>query len=153
MADISYARIFSHDDWIDNEDVVQAGGEKGFNKKFHEIEGEFDKVSAVVSTVDSEIKKIQRLQFLSAESGTRVNANSASDEYDVEIYDRSQFPENVEKAYTIVIFPISGPTFVQHALLYRTLPDNKIKVTVQFFNPGSTQARFNYRVLTLATQT
>lgn len=31
MADITYKRVFEHDDWIDNEDVVQAGGEKGFN--------------------------------------------------------------------------------------------------------------------------
>lgn len=153
MADISYTREFSHDDWIDNEDVVQAGGEKGFNKKFHLIEDEFDAVSTAVSAIDNEIKKIQRLQFLSAESGIRVGANSASEEFDVEIYDRSELPENVEKAYTVVVFPISGPTFVQHTLLYRTLPENKIKVTIQFYNPGGSQARFNYRVLTLATQT
>ena len=47
MADISYIRSFSHVDWIDNEDVVQAGGENGFNKKFRELEAELDRISAV----------------------------------------------------------------------------------------------------------
>ena len=63
MADITYTRAFTHEDWIDNEDVVQAGGEKGFNKKFHDIEGEFDKISGVVTTVNTAIKNIQRFSI------------------------------------------------------------------------------------------
>lgn len=152
MADITYSRTFSHEDWIDNEDVVQAGGEKGFNKKFHDIEKEFDDISQVASTIDSEIKKIQRLKFLSAESGVTVNSQQLSAEYDVEIYDRSQLPNNVEKAYHVVIFPSVTPLFVQHTLLYRQLPANNIKVTIQFYNPLGSQARFSFRVLTLSTQ-
>jgi hypothetical protein len=152
MADINYARTFQHQDWIDNEDVVQAGGEKGFNKKFHDIEAEFDRLGTVVGTVNTEINRIQRLQFLSAEAGVTVNPATASPEFVVETYDRSTLPTNVEKAYFVVIFPISGPTNIQHTLLYRTQPANKIAVTVQFFNPGAAIARLNFRVLTLATQ-
>jgi hypothetical protein len=152
MADINYGRTFQHEDWIDNEDVVQAGGEKGFNKKFHDIEAEFDKIGTVVGNVNTEINRIQRLQFLSAEAGVTINPASASAEFAVEIYDRSTLPLNVEKAYFVVIFPIAGPTNVQHTLLYRTNPGNKIAVTVQFFNPGAAIARLNFRVLTLATQ-
>jgi hypothetical protein len=152
MADINYARNFQHQDWIDNEDVVQAGGEKGFNKKFHDIEAEFDRIGTVVGTVNTEINRIQRLQFLSAEAGVSVNPATASQEFVVETYDRSTLPTNVEKAYFVVIFPISGPTNIQHTLLYRTQPANKIAVTVQFFNPGAAIARLNFRVLTLATQ-
>lgn len=152
MADINYARNFQHQDWIDNEDVVQAGGEKGFNKKFHDIEAEFDRIGTVVGTVNTEINRIQRLQFLSAEAGVSVNPAAASQEFVVETYDRSTLPTNVEKAYFVVIFPISGPTNIQHTLLYRTQPANKIAVTVQFFNPGAAIARLNFRVLTLATQ-
>jgi len=61
MADINYNRTFQHEDWIDNEDVVQAGGEKGFNKKFHDLEAEFDKVSGVVATISGAITSIQQL--------------------------------------------------------------------------------------------
>ena len=152
MADITYGRTFRHDDWIDNEDVVQAGGEKGLNKKFHDIEAEFDRIGAVVGTVNTEINRIQRLQFLSAEAGVTINAASASAEFPVEVYDRSTLPVNVEKAYFVVIFPVSGPTNVQYTLLYRAVPGNRISVNVQFFNPGAAQARLNFRVLTLATQ-
>ncbi|MEV3912622.1 hypothetical protein [Streptomyces canus] len=36
-----YVPKFSHSDWIDNEDRVQAGGENGFNIRFHKLEAEF----------------------------------------------------------------------------------------------------------------
>jgi len=152
MADITYTRAFRHDDWIDNEDVVQAGGEKGFNQKFHGLEAEFDNIATAIGTVDSEIKKIQRLKFLLAEAGVTLAAGATSSEFPVETYDRSTLPANVEKAYFAVIFPISGPTNIQHTFLYRTVPGNQIAVSVQFFNPAAAQARFNFRVLTLATQ-
>jgi hypothetical protein len=152
MADITYARTFSHLDWIDNEDVVQAEGENGFNVRFHGVEDELDKVGAAFGVVDAEIKKIQRLRFLMAEAGVRLAAATASPEIDVEVYSRTGLPENVEKVYSIVIFPISGPTHIQHTLLYRNVPGNQVQVKLQFFNPGGAEARFNYRVLTLATQ-
>jgi hypothetical protein len=53
----------------------------------------------------------------------------------------------------VIILPISGPTHIQHTLLYRSIPNNRMRVTVQFFNPGATAANFNFRVLTLAAQT
>lgn len=41
-----FARLFQHLDWIDGESLVQAeetpGVEKGFNKRFHEIERDLD---------------------------------------------------------------------------------------------------------------
>jgi hypothetical protein len=61
MADISYSRTFQHVDWIDNEDVVQAGGEKGFNQKFHDLEAELDKLSAVVGAIKDALSNIQEL--------------------------------------------------------------------------------------------
>jgi hypothetical protein len=61
MADISYTRSFSHADWIDNEDVVQAEGEKGFNQKFHELEAELDRISTVVGAIKNALANIQEL--------------------------------------------------------------------------------------------
>jgi hypothetical protein len=153
MADVTYARDFAHRDWIDNEDVVQAEGENGFNLRFHGVEDELDKVGAAFAVADAEIKKIQRLQFLNAVAGVNLAAATASPEFEVEIYSRDTLPANVEKVYSVIILPIGGPTHIQHTLLYRSLPQNRIRVTVQFFNPGAAQANFNFRVLTLAAQT
>jgi len=49
MANVTYKRNFQHQDWIDNEDIVQAGGPRGFNVEFHHLEGEFDAIAGVVS--------------------------------------------------------------------------------------------------------
>jgi len=61
MADIVYSRTFQHVDWIDNEDVVQAGGEKGFNQKFHDLEAELDRISTVVGAIKGALSNIQEL--------------------------------------------------------------------------------------------
>jgi hypothetical protein len=150
MADIVYNRAFVHDDWIDNEDVVQAGGEKGFNQKFHAIETELDTVSAVVGQLNTAIKRIQRLDFMLAQPPVDVAPNTASVEFPVEIYDRAGMPANVEKVYFAVILPAAGPTHIQQTFLYRQVPGNKVNVTVQFFNPGAAVAKFAFRVMTMA---
>lgn len=152
MANITYTRGFTHVDWIDNEDVVQAGGEKGFNGKFHGLEGELDAISTAFGVADAEVKKIQRLNFLNAQPPVTLAANTASAEFPVEVYDRTNLPANVEKVYFAVIFPVTGSTKIRHVFLYRQAPQNKIGVTVQFFNDDAVQSQFAFRVLTLATQ-
>lgn len=55
----SYARkIFRHDDWVDNVDRVQAGGDNGFNERFHAIEAELDVIGKVVQVIDTEVSKL-----------------------------------------------------------------------------------------------
>jgi hypothetical protein len=51
---ISYTRTFSHTDWVDNVDRVQAGGDNGFNGRFHSLEEQFDTISGVVSQVNDQ---------------------------------------------------------------------------------------------------
>jgi hypothetical protein len=51
MASITFTRGFKHVDWVDNEDVVQAAGDQGFNTRFHDIEADFDKVSEALALV------------------------------------------------------------------------------------------------------
>ena len=52
---ISYTRsIFSHIDWINRVNRVQAGGDNGFNGRFHGIEAEFDTISGVVGQVSNQ---------------------------------------------------------------------------------------------------
>ena len=47
-----FTRTFAHTDWVDGEDVVQAGqstGELGFNERFHRIERDLDHLGADVA--------------------------------------------------------------------------------------------------------
>jgi len=59
MAAITYNRTFQHQDWIDNQDIVQAGGERGFNVEFHALEGEFDKIGGVISQLSAGLGAFQ----------------------------------------------------------------------------------------------
>ncbi len=48
---VSFTRGFQHTDWVDNVDRVQAGGDGGFNKRFHDIEADFESVRDVVDAI------------------------------------------------------------------------------------------------------
>jgi hypothetical protein len=48
---ISYTRQWSHKDWIDFVDSVQASGPNGINGRLHRIEGEFDRISGVIDLI------------------------------------------------------------------------------------------------------
>ncbi len=51
MPSVSYTPQFSHQDWVDNVDRVQAGGANGFNGRFHSLEAEFQRLSDVLAQV------------------------------------------------------------------------------------------------------
>lgn len=53
LANITFTRNFQHSDWQDNVDRVQAGGPSGFNQHFHDIEGDFDKLTQVVNQINA----------------------------------------------------------------------------------------------------
>lgn len=153
MADITYTRTFNHADWIDNKDAVQAGGENGFNQKFHGLESEFDKIATTFGQTNTAINNIQRVNFLQANAPFTMPANTVSAEFPIEIYDRSTLPANVEKLYFPILIFQSGTTRVFHTIVYRSQPANKIAVSVQFFNADpASPSQFSFRILTLATQ-
>ncbi|HZW34287.1 MAG TPA: hypothetical protein VFF52_26425 [Isosphaeraceae bacterium] len=53
---ISYTRQFSHKDWIDFVDSVQAGGTNGINIRMHAIEAEFDTLSQVIALISTALQ-------------------------------------------------------------------------------------------------
>src|SRR5436305_1075185 len=59
MPNITYHRTYTHLNWIDNEDIVQADGEKGFNLEFHAIETEFDNISGVIAQLSAGLGAFQ----------------------------------------------------------------------------------------------
>lgn len=147
MAEITYTRSFQHDDWVDNEDIVQAGGPRGFNQQFHDIESEFDTLSTVVGSVNTAIDNIQKLTFISSGSGISLAAGTASAELSVEVYDRTGLPANVERVYFALILPSSTAVNVTTTFQYRVQPANKMAVTLMFYNPTASLALFGFRVL------
>jgi len=54
-----YVPEFHHDDWIDNQDVVEAGGEKGFNRKFHSLEDEFALIKESLDQLNTAAQELQ----------------------------------------------------------------------------------------------
>lgn len=49
-----FARQFQHANWVDGEDLVQAGdanGKEGFNSRFHKIEGDLDQLGQDIHTI------------------------------------------------------------------------------------------------------
>ena len=150
MADITYTRTFAHTDWIDGESIVQADGADGLNIRFHGCEAEFDKISTTIGQVNTAIKNIQQLTFLASQPPLVLAANSSSAEFDVEVYDRTGLPANVDKAYFCVISPVTGIN-VMHTFLYHNVPGNKVRVTIAFYNPTGAQVSFGYRILALGT--
>jgi hypothetical protein len=59
-APTGYTRQFQHTDWIDFVDPVQAGGNNGFNERFHALESEFDLISAAITSVDSALTAFEQ---------------------------------------------------------------------------------------------
>jgi hypothetical protein len=152
MADITYTRTVSFNDYVDGETIVSAGGSDGFNVRFHALENEFDNISTTLGLVNTALQNVQQLQFLTSQPTLTVGPNSSSAEIDVEIYDRTPLPPNVDKAYFCVIFPVTGINVV-HTFLYHTVAANHVRVTIAFYNPTGAQVSFGYRILALATQT
>jgi hypothetical protein len=58
-APIGYSRRFQHQDWVDFVDPVQAGGNDGFNSRFHALESEFDLISTAITSVDNAVTGLQ----------------------------------------------------------------------------------------------
>jgi hypothetical protein len=56
---VAYNRTYQHQNWIDGQDIVQAGSERGFNAEFHALEAEFDKITGVVTQLNAGLGAFQ----------------------------------------------------------------------------------------------
>jgi hypothetical protein len=55
---ISFTRAFTHSDWVDNVDRVEAGGDNGFNGRFHSLESDLDTISSTFDQVESALNTL-----------------------------------------------------------------------------------------------
>ncbi len=61
MADIEYTPKFRHEPWVDNVDPLQAGGKKGFNQRFSDIEAEFKEIKWVIGQIIASLENLPDL--------------------------------------------------------------------------------------------
>jgi hypothetical protein len=52
----TYRPDFTHTDWLDHVDRVQAGGDRGLNTRFHDVEAEFDRVAKHVNALHKAVE-------------------------------------------------------------------------------------------------
>lgn len=147
---ITYTPLFTHEDWIDNVDRVQAGGPNGFNIRFNGISEEFGKLSTVVESISSAIANGPRLVNLPVENDelVQVPANGAAGPFKIDEYDRALLPPNIDRVYFATIFHRAGSTNIRHCILYRQ-ESNRVTVNIQFFNhDAATTSQFFFRIMT-----
>jgi hypothetical protein len=56
---IGFTRAFTHTDWVDNVDRVEAGGDNGFNARFHSLERDLDSVSGTFVDVEGALNTLE----------------------------------------------------------------------------------------------
>jgi hypothetical protein len=149
MANIIYARTFRFEPWVDRLDVVSADGPRGFNKKFQDLEIEFDAIGAVVSQINTALQgglTIQPVITLSKQ----LTANQVTDPDDVELYNNADFPGGTKKLYQVSIEPAPGAHGqVSYNLIYAPVPGDKTKVSIWFKEEKNTLTRITARVFSI----
>jgi hypothetical protein len=89
MADIVYnplyQPVFDHQDWQDNVDIVQAGGENGFNAKFqtlkqefNALKKEFNRLSEVITQINGSLVPVVPTTTLTFAPNFSVNSGETA---------------------------------------------------------------------------
>ncbi len=150
MANVTYVPTFHHILWVDNESVVQAEGEEGFNKRFLDIEAEFGKIATVVGQINAALQQRLTLQPVITLS-KQLAANQITDPEDIDLYNNADFPAGVKKVYQVSIEPAPGAHGqVSYNLIYAAAPGEKTKVSIWFKEEKNALTRITARVFSLS---
>jgi hypothetical protein len=149
MAEISYQRTFEHQDWIDNEDVVQAEGENGFNVRFHALENELDRIGETIGQVAEVVERGLGARPVIT-LAIQLGANEVSDPEEIDLYDNADYPGGARRLYQVVIEPFgSFHGQASHHFLYSSAAADQTQVRIWFKNERSEVARFSARIFAL----
>jgi hypothetical protein len=55
---LSFAPTFQHEDWVDNQDRVQAAGDNGFNVRFNLIKADLDELATTIEAVNAALNQL-----------------------------------------------------------------------------------------------
>lgn len=152
---ITYSPAFEHRDWIDNEDVVQAGGEDGFNRRFNELRAELDRIASVFGLAEGAVQaletRIDEVEALAREGvavtpvsqfDAVMNPGAFSGDQTVEAY---PVDEN-RRIYHAAVQPLTSRDHAQVTPLFAYREESgQVTVTVQMKNE-STEDRTRVRV-------
>ena len=126
MASFSYARSFSHTPWRNHEDVVDAEGDNGFNRRFQDLEAEFDTIGTTIGAIGTEVDKLHAgLSVPSRQQPVAVitrnlGPNEVSDPEPLDTYDNAGFPDSRPKLYTVRLVRLAAAPHgqVSHHFIY-----------------------------------
>lgn len=149
MAEISYKREFEHKPWVDNQDIVAAEGENGFNVRFQALEAELDKIAAVFDDVGGALREGLGVRQVAAIFKI-VAADEVTEPEEVEVYDDADFPEGVRKIYQVAIETVGAfHGQVSTHFIYQPAGAGQTRVSVWFKNERNQGTRFNARIYAL----
>ena len=157
MASFSYSRTFTHLPWRNHEDVVDAEGENGFNRRFQDLEAEFDTLGGTILQIGQEVDRIEgglsipgrQLPLITVTRN--IGGDDVSEPELIDTYDNSDFPNNEPKLYSVRLVPlITAPHGqVSHHFIYR--PDGaQTQVQVWFKNERSEPTGIVAHIFTLS---
>lgn len=152
MPPITYTPAFQFTEWIDNEDVVQAGGDRGFNKLFNDLRAELTRIGTVVGDIANAINQIQRLRHVKALPAQTLTPGTASPEIDIDQYAQSEVTPNTQKVYftSMTFVPPGALGQIETFTYYKPGAGDTWRVTMQFKNVGAANTTFIAQVFSLA---
>ena len=150
MANITYTPGFRFDPWVDNQDVVSAEGERGFNKKFRDLIVEFDTIAGVIGQINTALQQGLTINSVFSVS-KQLTANQVSDPEEIDIYNKADFPGDTKKLYQVSIEPAPGfHGQVSYNLIYADIGGNRTRVSIWFKEQKGETTRFVARVFSLS---
>jgi len=143
--DISpYTPSFSHTDWIDNRDRVQAGGDNGFNARFHALEAEFALLAAHLNPlVEAFSKPLVKLTFAPILMPYTNQGESAAKQPWVQGLDDVRKAPNQQEAHGTMGLNLPAGAHIQSLLVTGSRPSGTLTIILRrhrFDNTESSQA-------------
>jgi hypothetical protein len=133
-----YTPSFSHTDWIDNRDRVQAGGEDGFNARFHALEAEFDLLAAHINPlVEAFSKPLVKLTF--APILTPYQGEATTRPAWVQGVDHVRKAANQQEAHGTMGINLPSGAKIQSLLVTGSRPSGTLSIVLQRHRFDNTQ--------------
>ena len=148
MANITYARTFRFDPWVDNQDTVAAEGPKGFNQRFRDLEAEFDVIAGVVGQINSALGvSIQTVATISK----NLTPNQVTEPEEIDVYNNATVPAGTKKVYQVSIEPgPGGHGQVSYNLIYTAAAGEITKVSIWFKEERNLATRIVARIFSIS---
>lgn len=149
MADLEFTRTFTHQDWIDEEDIVQAEGENGFNGRFHAVEHDFDRIGELFAQVGEALEERGGAEPVATLS-KQLGPNEVTDIEEIDDYAVADYPNGLRKLYQVALEPFGRfHGQVSHQFIYSPIGEERVRVSIWFKNERDAMTRVTAYVFSL----